>query len=132
MFDALLKTFIRFRHCNEGVTLVQYGVAVALAVSVGVGALTLLGTDITDAMGAAGTVMPTECTEIDIAAGSAQSVPASLGACCLLFPSASLTTPPRHRLTINGVCHGISIILVALLGIAVAGGSAYGAKMNRG
>lgn len=58
MFDALLKTFIRFRHCNEGVTLVEYGVAVALAVSVGVGALTLLGTDITDAMGAAGTVMP--------------------------------------------------------------------------
>lgn len=58
MFNSLLKTFIRFRHCDEGVTLVEYGVAVALAVSVGVGALTLLGTDITDAMGAAGTVMP--------------------------------------------------------------------------
>lgn len=58
MFDALLKTFIRFRHCNEGVTLVEYGVAVALAVSVGVGALTLLGGDITGAMGAAGNVMP--------------------------------------------------------------------------
>lgn len=58
MFNALLKTFIRFRHCDEGVTLVEYGVAVALAVSVGVGALTLLGGDITAAMGAAGAVMP--------------------------------------------------------------------------
>ena len=58
MFNALLKTFIRFRHCDEGVTLVEYGVAVALAVTVGVGALTLLGGDVTDAMAAAGLAMP--------------------------------------------------------------------------
>lgn len=58
MFNALLKTFIRFRHSDEGVTLVEYGVAVALAVTVGVGALTLLGGDVTDAMAAAGLAMP--------------------------------------------------------------------------
>ncbi len=58
MFDALLKTFIRFRHCDEGVTLVEYGVAVFLAVTVGTVALAALGTDITQAMDAAGLVMP--------------------------------------------------------------------------
>jgi pilus assembly protein Flp/PilA len=58
MYDKLLTLWIRFRHDDEGVTLVEYGVAVALAVAVGTGALTLLGTDITDAMGAAGVVMP--------------------------------------------------------------------------
>jgi pilus assembly protein Flp/PilA len=58
MRDALLKLFIRLRHDDEGVTLVEYGVAVALAVFVGTGALALLGADITGAMGAAGAVMP--------------------------------------------------------------------------
>ena len=43
MRDALLKLIIRFRHDDEGVTLVEYGVAVALAVFVGTGALALLG-----------------------------------------------------------------------------------------
>jgi pilus assembly protein Flp/PilA len=58
MRDALLKLFIRFRHDDEGVTLVEYGVAVALAVFVGTGALLALSGDITGAMGAAGAVMP--------------------------------------------------------------------------
>jgi len=58
MRDWFLKEWIRFRHCEEGVTLVEYGVAVALAVAVGIGALTALGTDITAAMGAAGAAMP--------------------------------------------------------------------------
>jgi pilus assembly protein Flp/PilA len=58
MYNALLKTFIRFRHNDEGVTLVEYGVAVALAVAVGIGALTVLGTNVSDAMGAAGARMP--------------------------------------------------------------------------
>ena len=58
MRDALIKLFIRLRHDDKGVTLVEYGVAVALAVFVGTGALALLGGDITGAMGAAGAVMP--------------------------------------------------------------------------
>ena len=58
MREWLMKEYIRFRHCEDGVTLVEYGVAVALAVAVGIGALTLLGADITVAMGAAGAAMP--------------------------------------------------------------------------
>ncbi len=58
MRDALLKEWIRFRHCDEGVTLVEYGVAVALAVAVGAGALTLLAGDIGVALGLAGDEMP--------------------------------------------------------------------------
>jgi pilus assembly protein Flp/PilA len=58
MRDFLLREWIRFRHCDEGVTLVEYGVAVALAVAVGIGALTALGGDVTAAMGAAGAAMP--------------------------------------------------------------------------
>ena len=58
MYDKLLNLMIRFRHDDEGVTLVEYGVAVALAVVVGTLALTALGTDITQAMGAAGARMP--------------------------------------------------------------------------
>ena len=58
MYDKLLTLWIRFRHDDEGVTLVEYGVAVALAVALGLGALSLLATDIGDAMGAAGVIMP--------------------------------------------------------------------------
>lgn len=58
MRDALLKTWIRFRHCDEGVTLVEYGVALLLAVTVGTVALTSLGNNITTAMNSAGTLMP--------------------------------------------------------------------------
>ncbi len=58
MYDKLLNLMIRFRRDDEGVTLVEYGVAVALAVAVGTLALTALGGDITVAMGAAGALMP--------------------------------------------------------------------------
>ena len=58
MYDKLLSLWIRFRHDDEGVTLVEYGVAVALAVLVGTGALLALSGDITVAMGKAGAVMP--------------------------------------------------------------------------
>lgn len=58
MYNALLKTFIRFRHNDEGVTLVEYGVAVALAVVLGTGALALLAGEIAGSMGAAGAQMP--------------------------------------------------------------------------
>ena len=58
MYDKLLKVWIRFRHDDEGVTLVEYGVAVALAVTVGTVALIALSGNITAAMGLAGAAMP--------------------------------------------------------------------------
>lgn len=57
MYNALLKTLRRFRRSDEGVTLVEYGVAVALAVLVGTTALAALSGNITGAMGRAGTAM---------------------------------------------------------------------------
>ena len=58
MYDKLLSLWIRFQHDDEGVTLVEYGVAVALAVFVGTGALLALSGNITTAMNTAGAVMP--------------------------------------------------------------------------
>lgn len=59
MRDTLLKLWVRFRHCDEGVTLVEYGVAVGIAV--GVGALFAAGivANISGALTAAGNAMPT-------------------------------------------------------------------------
>ena len=58
MKDLVLKAFIRLRHDDAGVTLVEYGIALALAVTFGVAALTTLGGEIGGAMTAAGTQMP--------------------------------------------------------------------------
>ncbi len=58
MNDALLKLWIRFRHDDEGVTLVEYGIAIALAVAVGTGALLTLGGQINTSLGVAGAAMP--------------------------------------------------------------------------
>ena len=58
MKDLLLKTYIRFKHDDRGVTLVEYGIAIALAVLVGTGALTLLAGEIDVSLGAAGDAMP--------------------------------------------------------------------------
>ena len=58
MYDKLHSLWFRFRHDDEGVTLVEYGVAVALAVTVGTLALVALSGDITVAMGVAGALMP--------------------------------------------------------------------------
>ena len=58
MYDKLLSLWIRLRHDDEGVTLVEYGVAVAVAVGVGAAfALGIVG-DINNAMTAAGNEMP--------------------------------------------------------------------------
>ena len=101
MFNALLKTFIRFRHCDEGVTLVEYGVAVALAVSVGVGALTLLGGDITDCDGC--------CWRRHARLTSARP-PGRRNPSRRLLPQLfKLFLPCVRRLKTNGVCHGNSI-----------------------
>ncbi|MBY6067219.1 hypothetical protein KUW17_10740 [Leisingera aquaemixtae] len=48
----------KLRRDERGVTLVEYGIAIALAVAVGTGALAALGVEITTAMGVAGTAMP--------------------------------------------------------------------------
>ncbi|MEO8245139.1 MAG: hypothetical protein ABI832_22885 [bacterium] len=58
MYDKLLSLWIRFRHDDEGVTLVEYGVAVAVAVGVGTYAALTLAPGITGAMGKAVAVMP--------------------------------------------------------------------------
>lgn len=59
MRELILSTLIRLRHDDEGVTLVEYGIALALAVTIGVAALSLLGGEITGAMTAAGPRCPT-------------------------------------------------------------------------
>lgn len=58
MRDAILKTMIAFKHDDRGVTLVEYGIAIALAVTLGTLALATLAGEIGVAMGAAGTAMP--------------------------------------------------------------------------
>ena len=54
MFD-ILKQVIRD---ERGLTLIEYGLGVALAITVGTLALANLGADIGGALGAAGTMMP--------------------------------------------------------------------------
>ncbi|SLN73296.1 Flp/Fap pilin component [Roseovarius albus] len=56
--EQFKKLLGRFRRDEKGVTLVEYGVAVALAVGLGVAALDNLATDVGDAMDAAGDEMP--------------------------------------------------------------------------
>lgn len=58
MRDLLLKKWIQFRHCDEGVTLVEYGIAIALAITLGTTALALLAGNIATSMGNAGALMP--------------------------------------------------------------------------
>ncbi|ETW12603.1 hypothetical protein ATO8_11314 [Roseivivax marinus] len=57
MKTLLKNTFSRLKRDERGVTLVEYGVAVAFAVAVGAAGLTVLETDFNAAMGAAGTAM---------------------------------------------------------------------------
>ena len=58
MRDQITKLYIMLRHDDRGVTLVEYGIAIALAVVLGTGALSLLGNNIGGAMGNAGAAMP--------------------------------------------------------------------------
>ena len=58
MKDALLKKWVAFRHCDEGVTLVEYGIAIALAITLGTAALATLAGNIGTSMGNAGALMP--------------------------------------------------------------------------
>ncbi|MDH5529832.1 MAG: hypothetical protein OEY05_07320 [Paracoccaceae bacterium] len=58
MYDFILKKWVQFRHCDEGVTLVEYGVAVAVAVLVGATFGTGIVAEISGALTAAGNAMP--------------------------------------------------------------------------
>ncbi|MDH5529833.1 MAG: hypothetical protein OEY05_07325 [Paracoccaceae bacterium] len=58
MYSFLSKKWVQFRHCDEGVTLVEYGVAVAVAVLVGATFGTGIVGEIGGAMTAAGNAMP--------------------------------------------------------------------------
>ncbi|SNS44839.1 Flp family type IVb pilin [Tropicimonas sediminicola] len=62
MTNYLMRTFKRFSKDEKGVTLVEYGIAIALAVGLGTAALTTLGDEIGDAMDAAGAEMPSTTT----------------------------------------------------------------------
>jgi pilus assembly protein Flp/PilA len=57
MTNFLKKTFARLLKDEKGVTLVEYGIALTLAVAVGVGALSTLATDIDAEMGQASGVL---------------------------------------------------------------------------
>ena len=59
MRNAFLKTLARFRRDDEGVTLVEYGIAISLAIALGVTALSTLADDIGLTMGVAGDQMCT-------------------------------------------------------------------------
>ncbi|KIC36898.1 MULTISPECIES: Flp family type IVb pilin [unclassified Leisingera] len=56
---AYLKTMLsKLRGDERGVTLVEYGIAIALAVALGTAALDNLADDVGDSMDAAGACMP--------------------------------------------------------------------------
>jgi pilus assembly protein Flp/PilA len=63
----LKKTFARFAKDEEGVTLVEYGIALTLAVTVGLGALSILGEDVDAEMSAASGILQSN-DEVDPAA----------------------------------------------------------------
>ncbi|TNC59234.1 Flp family type IVb pilin [Rubellimicrobium roseum] len=51
MRNALVNTFARLRKDEKGVTLVEYGIALVLAITVGGVLLTSLGNGVTEQMG---------------------------------------------------------------------------------
>ena len=57
MKEFLKKTFARLSKDEEGVTLVEYGIALTLAVTVGLGALSILGEDVDAEMSAASGIL---------------------------------------------------------------------------
>lgn len=57
MKEFLKKTFARFAKDEEGVTLVEYGIALTLAIAVGLGALGTLGTDVNGQLGEASGIL---------------------------------------------------------------------------
>lgn len=58
MYDKFLAICIRLRHDDEGATLVEYGIALGLAIALGAGALTTLATDVGGSMSSASAALP--------------------------------------------------------------------------
>ena len=58
MTPSVKKLITRFSRDDLGVTLVEYGIALSLALLVGTVSLTLLGDEIEDSISAASTAMP--------------------------------------------------------------------------
>lgn len=58
MFSKITISLIALRQDDRGVTLVEYGVALALALAIGTIALTTLGGEISAALGIASSEMP--------------------------------------------------------------------------
>lgn len=59
MANFVTRTFARLRKDEKGATLVEYGVALALAITLGAGALATLGTDVGNTMADASAALPT-------------------------------------------------------------------------
>lgn len=60
MFAKILKTAAQFRRDEDGATLVEYGIALGLAIALGAGALTTLGNDVGATYGSASAALPTQ------------------------------------------------------------------------
>ena len=58
MFQKAKSFFSTFRSDEDGATLVEYGIAIGLAVLVGGGALSALGKDVSNSMKSAGEQLP--------------------------------------------------------------------------
>lgn len=58
MFNKTKALFARFRSNDEGATLVEYGIALGLAIALGGGALLALSGEVGDSMTAAGSALP--------------------------------------------------------------------------
>ncbi|MBT0957523.1 Flp family type IVb pilin [Alphaproteobacteria bacterium KMM 3653] len=57
MKTQLKALFARFRDCDEGATLVEYGIALGLAIGVGTLAISTLSSDVTAEFTSASTVL---------------------------------------------------------------------------
>ena len=62
MFNAIRSTMIRLRSNDEGATLVEYGIALTLAIALGGGALLTLSNDVDATMTAASGALPIQAT----------------------------------------------------------------------
>lgn len=60
MFTSAKLFLSRFRRDEDGATLVEYGIALTLAILVGGTALTQLGKDVSASMGSASEALPTQ------------------------------------------------------------------------
>lgn len=58
MNNIIKHRIVVFLRCEQGATLVEYGIAIALAITIGAATMNLLAGEIGNAMGAAGTAMP--------------------------------------------------------------------------